>query len=447
VKSFWLAVAALLALFALSGSAIAEPANSRELPAGLQVPEAARPGPSFDVDRATESYLALLTPEQRAQSDAYFEGGYWLQLWGFLYGVGVSALVLASGWSRRMRDLARRIGHGPWRSSAIYVIFWFIVAAVLGAPWSVYEGFIREHQYGLATQDFAGWLGDQLKGLGVGIVLGAPVIALVYAAVRRAGDRWWVWAGGITFVFSLFLDLIAPVYISPLFNDYKPVPDGPVREAVLSLARANNIPTDHVVWFDASRQTTRVSANVSGFLGTTQVSLNDNLLNRSSLPEVKAVMGHEMGHYVLNHGLRLTIYLTLVITLGFYLADRGMNAGLARYGARFGIENRADPAGLPMFIAIFSSVLLLATPVLNSIVRQAEAEADQFGLNAAREPHGFATAAMRLSTYRKIHPGPLEEIVFYDHPSGYDRVHMSMVWLKENMEAPDVRASAASAAP
>ena len=233
-------------------------------------------------------------------------------------------------------------------------------------------------------------------------------------------------------MFTLFLIMIAPVFIAPLFNDYKPVPDGPVREAVLSLARANQIPTEHVVYFDASRQTTRVSANVSGFAGTTQVSLNDNLLNKTSLPEIKAVMGHEMGHYVLNHAFRHTVYLTLLFTLAFFLAHLGMDRALARWGARLKIESRADPAGLPLFVAIFSIVMFLAGPIQNTIIRQAEAEADAFGLDAAREPHGFATVAMRLSSYRKIHPTALEEALFFDHPSGYARVHRAMQWFKEN---------------
>ena len=438
----------LFAMFCalLSASLWAADAGKRELPPGLEVPAAARPGPDFDADRATEAYLALLTPEQKAQSDAYFEGGYWLRLWGWLYGIGVALVLLASGLSRRMREIARRIGRGPWRTAALYVVFWTIAGFVLTAPLGIYSDFYREHQYGLATQAFGPWFGEQLIGLGLSIALGAPVIALIYSAVRRAGSNWWVWAGGIVFVFALFVLMIAPVYISPLFNKYEPVADGPVRTSVLSLARANQIPTDNVKWFDASKQTTRVSANVSGLFGTTQVSLNDNLLNKTSLPEIKAVMGHEMGHYVLNHGTRLTIYFTLVFTFAFFLTDRGMTWALARFGARFGIEERADPAGLPLFLAIFSTVMLFATPLTNSIVRQAEAEADQFGLDAAREPHGFAMAAMRLSTYRKIHPGPLEEIVFYDHPSGYDRVHRSMTWAKENIDAADVRASAESAA-
>ena len=114
---------------------------------------------------------------------------------------------------------------------------------------------------------------------------------------------------------------------------------------------------------------------------------------------------------------------------------------MARWGSRFGLEGRGDPAALPLALAILSLFFFFATPLLNSIIRQAEAEADAYGLNAAGEPNGFAMAAMRLSTYRKIKPGPLEEILFYDHPSGYARVHRSMVWLKEHPDNPTVIAA------
>jgi len=434
MKTFVAALAIVFALFLCNAVAHADPAppGAREFPPGLQIPDAARTGPDFDVERATQAYLDLLSPEQRAQSDAYFEGGYWLQLWGFLYGLGVCAVLLLSGLSRWMRDVSERRTRKPWLQTVIYAFLWLIAGFVLGAPLSIYADFFREHQYGLATQGFGGWFGDQLKGLAVSLVIAPFIIALLYTAVRRTGARWWVWASGGAFVFFLFTVMFAPVFVSPLFNHYKPLRDGPAREAVLSLARANQIPTDNVVEFDASRQTTRISANVSGFAGTTRVSLNDNLLEKSSLPEIKAVMGHEMGHYVLNHVLRLVVYLTLVIALGFWVVHRVFDALLARWGARLQLRGRGDTAALPLAIAVLSAFFFLATPLTNSITRQAEAEADMFGLDAAREPYGFAMAAMRLSTYRKIHPGPIEEILFYDHPSGYERVRGSMLWLKEN---------------
>jgi len=441
------AVFGIVLAVVLSAHALAAETIVRDLPPGLVVPDAARPSPSLDVDKATEAYLALLTPEQRELSDAYFEGGYWLQLWGFLYGVVVAAILLHTRLSRGMRDIGRRVSKRPWVQTLIYALLWVLIGFVLYLPISIYAGFVREHQYGLATQDFGAWFGDQLKQLLVSVIILPPVIALLYAAVRRAGDRWWVWASGGAFVLILFVLLLAPVFIDPLFNDYKPLREGAAREAVLSLARANQIPTDNVVEFDASRQTTRISANVSGFLGTTRVALNDNLLEKTSLPEIKAVMGHEMGHYVLNHAFRLTVYLSLVIAFAFWFVHRTMNAALARWGERLGLEGRTDPAALPLAVVIFSFFFLLATPLTNSITRQAEAEADAFGLDAAAEPNGFAMAAMRLSTYRKLRPGPLEEIVFYDHPSGYDRVHGSMIWLKEHPSTPVAGTAPAPAPP
>ena len=444
MKLAYRSITVLLSVLLLFGFAFAESPLSTELPPGLQIPDAAKPGPQFDVDAATQAYLDLLTPEQKAKSDAYFEGGYWLQLWGLLYGLVVAWILLSSGISTRMRNAARRISHRPWLYTMIYALQWLVVGTLLALPMTIYTGFFREHAYGLATQTFGEWSLDQLKELLVSLVIVPPVIALAYAAVRKTAERWWIWATCGAFVLILFFMMIAPVFLDPIFNDYKPLRQGEVREEILSLARANMIPDDNVVEFDASRQTTRISANVSGFLGTIRVAMNDNLLDRTSEPEIKAVLGHEMGHYVLNHGLRLVIYMTLVLGFGFWVVNRYFDKALARWGSKFGLEGRDDPAALPLALAILSLFFFFATPLTNSIVRQAEAEADAYGLNSANEPNGFAMAAMRLSTYRKIKPGALEEIIFYDHPSGYARVHRSMLWLKENQDNPTANSPAST---
>jgi STE24 endopeptidase len=414
------------------GIACADTAIVRDLPPGLQIPANAQPGPQFDVDRATEAWLGLLSPEQRAQSDAYFEGGYWLKFWSLLYGLGVAAILLWTGLSRRMRDLAERISRQPWLSVAIYGALFIIASFLLDLPRSIYEEFVREHQYGLSNLSFPGWLREALINLALSLVIGSVVLSIVYAGLRRAGRRWWLWATGFAFVFTLFLDLVYPIFIAPLFNDYKALPEGPVREAILSLARANEIPTDHLEWFDASKQTKRISANVSGLGAVARINLNDNLLDKTSLPEIKAVLGHEMGHYVLNHPFKLEVYFTLLYGIAFAVVAIALERALARWGPALDLRNRADPAGLPLLVAIFSIAWFVLTPFTNNVVRSVEVEADAFGLNAAREPQGFAMVSMRLSTYRKLRPGALEEFIFYDHPSGYERVHRAMIWLKEN---------------
>jgi STE24 endopeptidase len=424
----------MLLLCLLAGVAAAAPIV-RDLPPGLQIPAAAQPGPGFDVDRATEAYLNLLNPQQRALSDRYFEGGYWLQLWQLLWTLGSCALLLLSGVSRRLRDAAQRFTGRKWLSTALCGAGFLALLFLLQFPLSVYSDFLRERQYALTEQPFGGWLRDSLVNDAVMLVLGTLIITALYAAVRRSGRVWWAWATGLTFVFLMFFSLIVPPLIEPLFNDYKPLPAGPVREAVLSLARANQVPTGHVEWFDASKQTTRLSANVAGFLGTTRIALNDNLLNKSSLPEIKAVLGHEMGHYVLNHVWKEPVLLALLMGLSFLLLHFAMDATLEHWGRRLGLADRADPAALPLAMGLIALIFFLFTPLQNSIVRSYEAEADAFGLNAAREPQAWALAAMRLSTYRKLKPGAFEEFVFYDHPSGYERVHAAMVWLKENPAA------------
>jgi len=387
----------------------------------------------FDPVAATEAYLAKVSPDQRARSDAYFEGGYWLQLWGFLYGAAVAILLLATRLSAGMRDLAVRITRVTVLQTALYWIFYLVVTTVLSFPLSVYAGFFREHKYGLSTQTFGPWLGDQAKGLAIGAVLGAVALMAIYAVIRRAPRTWWLWGAGVSLVFVVFTIAIAPVFIEPVFNKYTPLTDKKIKDPILRLARANGIPATDVFVFDASRQTTRVSANVAGFLGTQRIALNDNLLNRCSLPEIESVMAHEMGHYVLNHIFKSLVQIGLLIVAGFAFVRWAFNRVGARWGSRWAIGGIADVAGLPLLVLLLSVFFFVLTPVTNTMIRTQEVEADIFGLNAARQPDGEAEVALKLGEYRKLKPGPVEEFIFFDHPSGYSRILMAMRWKAENL--------------
>jgi STE24 endopeptidase len=225
------------------------------------------------------------------------------------------------------------------------------------------------------------------------------------------------------------------VAITPIFNHPTRLADARVVQPILSLARANGIAASEVWQIDASKQTTRVSANVSGLLGTERITLNDNLLARCSLPEIEAVMAHEMGHYVLNHVYKGLLEVGLVIVLGFWVVSVFFERLRRRFQASWGVTGIGDPAGLPLAVLLLSTFLFLMTPVLNSIVRIAEQEADVFGLNAARQPDGFARTALKLSEYRKLEPGALEELIFYDHPSGRTRILTAMRWKAEHPDS------------
>jgi len=428
--------AALLAL-SLAGGACAQAA-----PAASQATAASAPQSSFhvrpadeawrarlprDAEAATQAYLERLPADAVARSNAYFEGGYWLQLWNFLLGLGVSWIILRGGLSARVRGACARLGRVAFARDALYGAFFAAASWVLTLPLTIYQGWFRERQYGMATQTFGPWFVDQLKGLGVEIVLTALGAAIFYAVMRRARERWWLWGTVVTMAMFVFAEMIAPVAIDPLFNTYKPVTDPAVKSAVLAMARADDVPVDNVYEFDASQQTTRVSANVSGILGTAAVRLNDNLL-RTSLPEIRAVMGHELGHYVMNHIYKDMCEMALLVLAGFLFAKWAMDALLRRRGAAWGLQGTADVASLPLLVAVFSAWMFVATPVSNTLVRTKEIEADRFGLNLAREPDGFAEAALKLTEYRKPDPGPIEEFVFFDHPSTRHRIHDAMQW-------------------
>ena len=420
----------LLTIFTIAVFASAQ--TSSPAPAPQSAPVAA---PSFDVDAAVNAYLAKMPPAQRARSDAYFEGGYWMLLWDFLTTVVVMWLLLRFKWSSRMRSLAERLTRFRPLQTALYWIQFILAISVLTFPLTVYESYFREHKYGLLNQTFGPWMREQLVGLAVSLALGAILIIPLFGLVRRLGKNWWVWGAVLMVAFFAFVSLIAPVYIAPLFNRYKTLEDPKIKDPILSMARANGIPATNVYEFDASRQSNRVSANVSGFASTLRISLNDNLLNRCTLPEIETTMGHEMGHYVLNHANKGLVMIGVVIVIGFAFLNWGISFGLARWGETWDVRGITDIAVLPLAVIVFSVYFFLMTPVTNTITRTMEFEADMYGLNAAQQPDGEANVDLMLGEYRKLDPGTIEEFMFYDHPSGRTRITAAMRWKAEHPES------------
>jgi STE24 endopeptidase len=389
----------------------------------------------FDPAAATQAWLNTVSPEKRAKSDAYFEGGYWLILWNSLLAAAISIFLLSSRISARLRDFAERAARLKPLQVVLYAVSFLLLMYVLSFPLNLYESFYREHQYGFATQSFAPWFLEQLIGLGLTLVGGVIVLIVLYAVFRRAPRTWWIWGTIVMVLFLCAVAFISPVYIEPLFNTYKPLTDPQIRDPILAMARANEIPAKQVFEVDASRQTTRVSANVAGFLGTTRIALNDNLLRQCTLPEIREVMAHEMGHYVLNHGAKLLTYFGIFILIGFRLTRTLFEAAVKRWGEKWGVRGIADPTGLPLLVLILSTFLFILTPFLNTVVRVTEREADAFGINTSREPDGMAKVALKLGAYRKLDPTPLEEFIFYDHPSGRARIRMAMDWKAAHLPA------------
>lgn len=404
------------------------------MPSVIQVPPEAQPSAHFDAVAATNAYMAQIPADKTARSNAYFEGGYWLILWDFLYGAIVALILLNLRWSAKMRDLSERVTRFKPVHTFVYWLQYLVLTSVLIFPLTVYEGYFREHKYGLATQTFGPWLGDQLKALGVGLVLGGLLVVVLFGIVRRLPRTWWIWGSVVTILFTIFGVLIAPVYIVPIFNKVTRLDDPKVVDPILSMARANGIPAKDVYTMDASRQSTRMSANVSGFANTMRITLNDNLLRRGSPEEIQAVMGHEMGHYVMNHIYKFIMFNAIETVLFFALLYWGLGWSLQRWGEKWQIRSVGDTAVVPLVVLLALAYGFVTTPIDNTMIRTQEKEADMFGLNTARQPDGFAQAAIHLGEYRKMNPAPIEEFIFFDHPSGRNRIYAAMRWKAENLK-------------
>ena len=390
----------------------------------------------FDVEQASRAYIDTLQGAELEKSNQYFQGGYWLILWAALVGILVDFLILQSRLSARFRDWAERVTSRKWLQPGLYTLPYVIAGFLLTLPWTIYTGFFRERQYGLISQNFGGWFGEQMIGLIISLVIFPLLIMAIFAVIRRAPKTWWIWGTGVISIFLFIGLLLGPVFIAPLFNDYEQMAKGPMRDQIVAMAAEYDIPADNIYVFDQSKQHKRISANVSGIGPTIRISLNDNLLERTDPAEVAAVMGHELGHYVLGHTWRAVLILALIVAVGLFIVARLSPRLVERHGEKWGIRSISDPAVIPLLSLILTVYFFAATPAINGMIRINESDADRFGLDSAREPDGFAKVAMRLSEYRKIEPGPVEEMLFFDHPSGATRVRMSMQWKADHVKNP-----------
>lgn len=406
------------------------------LPVESSFAQEAVTAPAFDVEQASRAYIDTLQGEELEKSNSYFEGGYWLTLWGAIIAFLVDFFILKSRLSSGFRAWTERKVKRPWAVTWLTAIPYLIVSFVLTLPWTIYTGFFREKHYDLLSQGFGEWAGEQAIGLLISLLIFPLLIMAIFAVIRRAPKTWWIWGTAVVSIFLFIGLLLGPVFISPLFNDYKEMEPGPLRDRIVAMAAAHDVPTENIYVFNQSKQHKRISANVSGIGPTIRISLNDNLLERTDPEEVAAVMGHELGHYVLGHTWWTIFIISLIMAVGLFLIARIAPRLIARYGEQWGVRDMSDPAALPLFGLLLTVYFFAATPALNTLIRVNESDADRFGLEAAKEPDGFAKVAMRLSEYRKIEPGPIEEMLFFDHPSGATRVRMAMEWKAENIENP-----------
>ncbi len=422
MKRFLLFSLILSALFLFAQTAAAQ--KSSVVPFDLQKAQAA--SKIQDPAAATQAYLESVPNERREKTKAYAHGNYVLDIVSFLFFSAVILWFISSGLSVRFRNIAKRITQIRSLQTAIYWFQLFIGATLIQFPLTVYA-YYREKKYDLLTQGFRHWLSDQAIELLLGCILGAILLMALYGVLRKAPRTWWLWGSVVMILFIILTIAIAPVFIQPLFNKFTPIKNVQMRESILKMAHEQGIPANEVYEMDASKRTDRISAFVNGMLGTMRIVMFDNTLKRCTPEEIQMIMGHEMGHYVLNHVWKGVAYFSVLIVLGFLFVRWALTKILNRW-PNLGIEGVSDPAGLPLLWLLLGIFLFITSPVSNTVGRWMELESDNFGLNASQEPDAAATTFLKLGEYRELDPHPVIEFLFFDHPSGQTRILNAMKW-------------------
>jgi len=375
------------------------------------------------VEAATARYIDSLGTDALQKAHDYTVGGHWLLLWGLLVSAIVTWLIVRSGLLDRIdRKFAER--RANLRAFVVSAIF-FLVSGLLTIPWTIYSSWYRERGYGRTSQP----LGDFLLQGGISLVistlLGAIFLMGVYWLIRRTGKRWWLWSGGLTAVALAVILLLAPVLIEPLFNRYEAVPAGPVRDAVVEMAGRAGIPANKIYMYNGSRQSNNFTANAGGVGSTARVAISNVAFKNATLDEVRAVTGHEIGHYVLKHSWQGLVFFSIAAVVLFWLADLLFPRFARLFGSSASI---GDPRGVAVLMFMVGLFALLVSPLFNAFSRTRESQADLYSLQTENRPDALATALVKTAEYRYPRPSELEEILFYDHPSVERRVRTAMEW-------------------
>jgi STE24 endopeptidase len=378
---------------------------------------------AFDPEAATRAYIDSLGAEALAKAASYTAGNHWLLLWGLVVSSIVTWLIVR--WGILDRVASRLSRRGPNLRAFLVAAVFFVISALITLPWSLYEEWWRERGYGRTSQPLADFLKQDAIGIALSALIGALFMMGVYALIRRTGRRWWLWSGGLTAIATSALLLLSPILIEPLFNDYQPVPAGEVRDALVVMAEEAGVPTERIFVYDGSRQSNNFTANVSGLGGSARIAISDVAFKGASLDEVRAVTGHEIGHYVLGHVWRIVIIASILSVLFFFLADRLYPRFARAFGSRAALS---DPTGLPVLLFIVTFFGLLAQPVFNTLSRIDETESDQYSLESVNLPDALASALVKTAEYRNPRPNRVQELVFYTHPSVERRVRRAMEW-------------------
>lgn len=369
----------------------------------------------------------VAVPEPSAKAIAFYQGGQWVWAGSQVVSILIPLLILISPISTKMETLAWQWGGGRLRAVILFVAMTMICSFLIRLPWSFGAGYLRLKSYGLSNQTPAAWLGDGLKSLAVMVAIQSFVAVVVWGfLVRKFPRTWWLWTAAGTLPFLVAGVFLTPLVIDPLFNSFGPMKNKELEQEILQLAGRAGVDESRVFEVDKSRQTKAVNAYVTGFFGSKRIVLWDTLLNALPPREVKAVVAHELGHYLLGHVRWGVLLGGLSSFSGLYLLNHLLAWLIGNYGTRLNVPEMQSLTAMLLLTVLVTLGELAFSPVSNAISRTMEHEADRFAIELTRDPASVATAFSLLQkenlgvpfpnwlyrTWRATHPSIGERIEF-----------------------------------
>ena len=369
--------------------------------------------------------VATLDPEKQEQAKEYARIRRRLMLGDLALGGIYALLWLVTGWSIDLRNYLLGLTTNDWLLVAGFILVFGGIYFLIDLPLGYYSSYILPHRYGLSTQTPKGWIGDQVKGVLVGGVLGLLVIEIIYYVLRISPNLWWLWAGLILLFFNVILANLAPVLLMPLFYKFVPLEEehADLVARLLNLAERAGTRVRGVYKFDMSRRTKAANAAITGLGNTRRIILGDTLIEEFTPDEIETILAHELGHQV-HRDIPIGILVESVITLGgLYLASLGLEWGVATLG----YTGVSDIAALPLFVLVMGAYGLLVMPLGNAFSRWRETRADEYALKMTGKGKAYASALTRLANQNlaEADPEPWVETLLYSHPALGKRIAMA----------------------
>jgi STE24 endopeptidase len=336
-------------------------------------------------------------------------------------GTGVLVMVLFSGiLPRAFYFFQNQLGSSAWAMA----LFLFAVAFGLslpGIPLDWYAQFRLEEKFGFNTTTMKTWWTDRLKGLVLVIVLGYPLLVLVLKLVEWTGRFWWLWAWAVVMAFQWLVAVLAPVLILPLFNKFTPLPDGDLRERLLDLAQRTHFRARSIQVMDGSKRSRHSNAFFTGFGQFRKIVLFDTLIQQLTVPELEAVLAHEIGHFKKKHIPKMLLFSAASSLAGFYLVS--VLAGQEWFYRAFGFDPGSVVPALLLFGLLAGAATFWFSPLAHWWSRRYEYQADAFAALVMNETRSLIGALRKLNekNLSNLTPHPIYSAFYYSHPALLER--------------------------